>query len=53
VLPDGTKYVSSVRFGSASRIKPGQPAQVIAAVIRSAASICYDAIQHPRIRTSG
>ena len=30
VLADGTKYVSSVRFGSVSRIRRGQPAEVIA-----------------------
>jgi sugar lactone lactonase YvrE len=46
ILEDGTKYVSSVRFGSVSRIRPGQPAQVIAAGIPSAASMCYDSIQN-------
>jgi hypothetical protein len=46
VLPDGTKYVSSVRFGSVSRIRRGQPAQVIAWGIPSAASMCYDSRQH-------
>jgi hypothetical protein len=46
VLADGTKYVSSVRFGSVSRIRPGQPAEVIAVGIPSAASMCYDSIQH-------
>jgi WD40 repeat protein len=46
VLPDGTKYVSSVRFGSISRIRPGQPAEVIAQGIPSAASICYDSRQN-------
>jgi hypothetical protein len=46
VLEDGTKYVSSVRFGSVSRIPPGQPAEVIAAGIPSAASMCYDSVQH-------
>jgi hypothetical protein len=45
VLPDGTKYVSSVRFGSVSRIRPGAPAEVIAAGIPSAASMCYDSRQ--------
>lgn len=42
VLPDGTKYVSSVRYGSVSRIRPGRPAEVIAEGIPSAASMCYD-----------
>ncbi len=45
VLPDGTKYVSSVRFGSVSRIRPGRPAEVIAAGIPSAASMCYESTQ--------
>ncbi len=42
ILPDGTKYVSSVRFGSISRIRPGQPAEIIASGIPSAASMGYD-----------
>ena len=45
-LPDGTKYTSSVRFGSVSRIRPGQPAEVIASGIPSAASMCYDSKQN-------
>ena len=45
VTEDGTKYVSSVRFGSVSRIRPGQEAEVIATGIPSAASMCYDSIQ--------
>jgi sugar lactone lactonase YvrE len=45
VLPDGTKYVSSVRFGSVSRIRPGAQAEVIATGIPSAASMCYDSVQ--------
>ncbi len=45
ILDDGTKYVSSVRFGSVSMIKPGQPAKVIAAGIPSAASMGYDSKQ--------
>jgi sugar lactone lactonase YvrE len=43
VMPDGTKYVSSVRNGGVSRIRPGQPAELIARNIPSAASMCYDA----------
>lgn len=46
VLPDGTKYVSSVRFGSVSKIEPGQEAEIIASGIPSAASMCYDSVQH-------
>ena len=43
ILADGTKYVSSVRMGGVSRIRPGQPAELIATAIPSAASMCYDA----------
>ena len=46
VLKDGTKYVSSVKFGSVSRLRPGKKAEVIATGIPSAASMCYDSIQH-------
>ena len=46
VTADGTKYVSSVRYGSVSRIRPGQEAEVIASGIPSAASMCYDSVQH-------
>jgi hypothetical protein len=42
-MPDGTKYVSSVQNGGVSRIRPGQPAELIAQNIPSAASMCYDA----------
>ena len=42
VLPDGTKYVSSVQNGGVSRIRPGQPAELIARNVPSAASMCYD-----------
>ena len=42
IMPDGTKYVSSVREGGVSRIRPGQPADLIATNIPSAASMCYD-----------
>jgi hypothetical protein len=45
VSEDGTKYVSSVRFGSVSRIRPGQETDVIATGIPSAASMCYDSVQ--------
>lgn len=46
VLGDGSKYVSSVRYGSVSRIRPGQPAEIIASGIPSAASMCYDSRQN-------
>lgn len=46
VTADGTKYVSSVRFGSVSRIRPGQEAEEIASGIPSAASMCYDSVQN-------
>ena len=49
VIADGTKYVSSVRFGSVSRIAPGQEAVVIAVGIPNAASMCYDSVQHQLI----
>jgi hypothetical protein len=42
IMPDGTKYVSSVQNGGVSRIRPGQPAELIAQNIPSAASMCYD-----------
>lgn len=43
VMPDGTKYVSSVRLGGVSRIRPDGSAELIARNIPSAASMCYDA----------
>jgi len=43
IMPDGTKYVSSVQNGGVSRIRPGRPAELIAQNIPSAASMCYDA----------
>lgn len=45
ILPDGVKYVSSVRYGSISKIAPGQKAEVIASGVPNAASICYDSRQ--------
>lgn len=42
ILTDGTKYVSSVRYGSVSRIRPGGKAEVIASGIPTAASMGYD-----------
>ena len=42
IMADGTKYVSSVRFGGVSRIRPGQPTEMIASGIPSAASMCFD-----------
>ena len=43
IMPDGTKYVSSVVNGGVSRIRPGRPAELIAQNIPSPASMCYDA----------
>lgn len=42
ILPDGTKYVSSVLEGGVSKIRPGHPAELIASGIPSAASMCLD-----------
>ena len=42
VLADGTKYVSSVRQGTVSRIRPGQKAEIVASGIPTAASMAYD-----------
>jgi DNA-binding beta-propeller fold protein YncE len=46
VLEDGTKYISSVRYGSVSRIDNDGDAQIIAQGIPNAASMCYDSVQH-------
>jgi SMP-30/Gluconolactonase/LRE-like region len=43
IMPDGTKYVSSVINGGVSRMRPNQPAELIARNIPNAASMCYDA----------
>ncbi len=43
IMPDGTKYVSSVQNGGVSRIRPGRPAELIARNIPNPASMCYDA----------
>jgi hypothetical protein len=43
IMPDGTKYVSSVLHGGISRIRPGRPAELIARNIPNAASMCHDA----------
>lgn len=42
IVEDGTKYVSSVTQGGISRIRPGQPAELIATGIPGAASMCFD-----------
>jgi sugar lactone lactonase YvrE len=42
ILPDGTKYVCSVRQGTVARIRPGQKAELVASGIPSAASMAYD-----------
>jgi hypothetical protein len=46
VTADGTKYVSSVRQGTVSRIRPGQKAEIVASGIPSAASMAYDSKRH-------
>ena len=46
ILRDGTKYVCSVRQGTVSRIRPRQPAEVVASGIPSAASMAYDSRRH-------
>jgi hypothetical protein len=43
IMPDGTKYVSSVTQGGVSRMRPDGSAELIARNIPSAASMCYDA----------
>jgi hypothetical protein len=42
IMKDGTKYVSSVQQGGVSRIRPNQPAELIAQNIPNPASMCYD-----------
>ena len=42
IMPDGTKFVSSVRQGGVSMMVPGKGAKLIAENIPSAASMCYD-----------
>jgi DNA-binding beta-propeller fold protein YncE len=42
IMPDGVKFVSSVRLGGISMMVPGQRAKLIAENIPSAASMCYD-----------
>lgn len=47
ITEDGTKYVSSVRYGSISRIPAGGgDAEIIASGIPSAASMCHDSNQN-------
>lgn len=42
IVPDGTKFVSSVRQGTVARIRPGRKAELIASGLPSPASMCYD-----------
>lgn len=43
ILPDGTKYISSVRQGTLARIAPGGGApELVASGVTNAASICHD-----------
>jgi sugar lactone lactonase YvrE len=46
LMPDGTKYVSSVIQGTVARLRPGQAPELIASGIPSAASMCYDPQQN-------
>ena len=46
ILVDGTTYVSSVAHGGVSRLRPGEPAELVARGIPGAASMCYDAGAH-------
>ena len=46
VLADGTTYVSSIARGGVSRLRPGEPAELVARGIPTAASMCYDAGAH-------
>jgi hypothetical protein len=46
IMPDGTKYTSSVGQGGISRIRTGEEAELIARNIPSAASMCYDPRAH-------
>lgn len=39
---DGTTYVSSVRMGGVSRLRPGEEAELIATGVPNAASMCHD-----------
>ncbi len=44
IMADGTQYVSSVRFGSVSRISPDGTAELIAVGMPGGASMCYDPV---------
>jgi hypothetical protein len=42
IMPDGTKYISSVREGGIQRLRPGGTAELIATGVPTAASMCFD-----------
>jgi hypothetical protein len=42
IMPDGTRYISSVREGGLQRMRAGAAAELIATGIPSAASMCFD-----------
>jgi sugar lactone lactonase YvrE len=46
IMEDGTKYISSVRFGSITRIAPDGTAELIAVGMPGGASMCYDPTAH-------
>jgi len=50
VLPDGPRYVSSVPFGIISKRVPDKEAEVIAAGIPDAASLCDDSVRQLVVR---
>jgi len=42
IMPDGTKYISSVREGGVQRLRPGMAGELLATGIPNAASMCFD-----------
>lgn len=46
ILPDGTKFISSLATGTIARIRPGQPAEPIATGIPTPASMAYDPVRN-------
>jgi len=45
ILPSGEKLVSSVLHGGITRLRPGEPPELIATGIPNAASMCYDPVK--------
>ena len=42
IAADGTKFVSSMRTGVITRLRPGQPAELVASGVQGASAICHD-----------